>query len=334
MSNLKGWYNMKIEIVTTPNDELKETGFGTFKACNHVLEAIRKMGHDARLNICQSIADLSSIVERAPDLVILAVKYITIKGAPDVWLSEYFSDNGINFTGSSRETLKYDSDKESAKTYLKTKNIKTAKYFTTIPGQYKHERDLPVAFPLFLKPLDAANGNGIDDSSYVTTFLEFQQKVLSLFNSFNQPVLVEEYLNGREFTVAILKVQNDNLIVAPIEIIPPKSTNGIRILGEFAKKNDTEELKKTEKNQLTNNVKNLAIEVFNTLGIRDFGRIDIKTDTDGNCYFMEANLVPGMTYGTSYFPEACKIAHDYSYDKVIRLIIKGGLNRIAKKIPA
>ena len=73
----------------------------------------------------------------------------------------------------------------------------------------------------------------------------------------------------------------------------------------------------------------LAIEAFNALGVRDFGRIDIKTDNHGECYFMEANLVPGMTYGSSYFPEACNLAHEFSYDKVIELLLTGGLARVS-----
>ena len=44
---------------------------------------------------------------------------------------------------------------------------------------------------------------------------------------------------------------------------------------------------------------------------------------------MEANLVPGMTYGSSYFPEACNIAHEFAYDKVIELLLAGGLARVS-----
>ena len=64
------------------------------------------------------------------------------------------------------------------------------------------------------------------------------------------------------------------------------------------------------------------------MGIRDFGRVDIKTNKDGDCFFMEANLVPGMTYGSSYFPLACQIAHKFDYDKAIELLIAPGLARV------
>ena len=170
---------MHIEIITTPNEALKESGFGSIKACKSVLDAIRRMGFNASLSICKTKNDLDDIIKRNPDLVILAVKYIPAINndktcVDDIWLSDYFAHHGVNFTGSSRQTLKFDSNKVLAKTHLKNKGIKTANYFLAVPGQHRTESDLPITFPLFLKPLDAANGNGIDDLSYVTNFTGYR----------------------------------------------------------------------------------------------------------------------------------------------------------------
>ena len=319
---------MNIEIITTPNENLKETGFGTKVACLNVLNSIKKLNHVARLNVCTTREDLEKVVNRKPDLVILAVKYISNWNGEEIWLAEYFADHNINFSGSTKETLKFDSNKVLAKEFLRKKGINTADFFTAIPGQFKREEELPLAFPLFLKPLDAANGNGVDDLSFVTNFSEFESKTLSLYTEFNLPVLVEEYLDGPEFTVAVLKTKTGELIVSPIEIVPEASKNGLRILGEKAKKDDNEIIKKNTNIALTNRVKKLAIEVFNELGIRDLGRIDIKTNQRGQCYFMEANLVPGMTSGSSYFPKACKSEHGYSYDNIIELILEAGIDRV------
>jgi D-alanine-D-alanine ligase len=317
---------MKIEIVTTPNEGLKETGFGTLKCCNNILDATERMGYTVKLNVCKTKEDLDDIVKRKPNLVILTVKYISLENADDIWLSDYFAHHGINYTGSSREVLKFDSNKVLAKSHLRNKGIKTAVFFTTIPGQYKCEGELPIKFPLFLKPMDAANGNGIDDLSFVTNFSAFKSKVLSLYELYNFPVLVEEYLDGQEFTVAVIKTLNDGLITSPIEIVAPKSTNGLRILGEKAKTDNSEELKKIEEPEMKNRVRKLAIDVFLNLGVRDFGRIDIKNKS-GHCFFIEANLVPGMIRGSSYFPKAFEIEHGLTYDKVIELLLEGGLNR-------
>lgn len=324
---------MKIEIVTTQNESLNETGFGTLKACNSVLDSIERIGHDVKLNICKSIRDLEDIVRKKPDLIVLAVKYISIQNKNNIWLSEYFSQHGINFTGSPRDVLRFDSDKISAKLYLANKGINTARYFTAVPEQYPCASDLPIKFPLFLKPTDAANGNGIDDFSFVTNFSEFENKVLSLYNKFSAPILVEEYLDGREFTVSIINTPNNELIISPIEIVPPESKNGLRILGQKVKNDDSEELKSIEDNEIKNKVIKLAINSFLTLGVRDFGRIDIRANKAGDCFFIEANLVPGMTCGSSYFPKSCEIEHALTYDEVIQLMLESGLCRAKPKIP-
>jgi D-alanine-D-alanine ligase len=324
---------MQIEIITTPNETLKESGFGSLKACNSVSGAIQKMGHSVRLNVCTTKSELDDVARRKPDLVILAVKYIPTNNKDDIWLSDYFARIGINYTGSSREVLKFDSNKVLAKNHLTNKGIQTANYFIATPGQYKKESELKIKFPLFLKPLDAANGNGIDDSSFVTNFEDYESKVKSLYGLYNQPILVEEYLDGREFTVAVAKTENKSLIISAVEAIPPESANGLRILGSQAKKDDSEKLINIDDSEIKRRVMTLAVEAFNALGARDYGRIDIKTSKRGGCFFMEANLVPGMTYGSSYFPEACQIANGFSYDKVIELLLAGGLTRALSTPP-
>ena len=323
---------MRIEIITSLNNELKETGFGSHLACADVVESIERIGHIATLSICTSLNDLVNVVQRKPDLVILAAKYMPVENGDDIWFSEYFANNKITFSGSDRETLKYDSNKVLAKSCLSNAGISTAKYFTAVPSQY-HEYDLPFSFPLFLKPIDAANGNGIDDLSFVENFNKFEAKVLSLYNLYQFPVLVEEYLSGREFTVAIIENDTGKMLASAIEIIPPESTGGLRILGAEVKKFDTETLKEIEKNDIKGIV-DLAIEAFIALGIRGFGRIDIKMDSNRKCYFMEANLIPGMNLGSSYFPQACKIANNMSYDKVTSLMLEECLSRvIPQKMP-
>ncbi len=199
-------------------------------------------------------------------------------------MSDYFKKHNINYTGSNKDILQFDSNKILAKSYLKRRGLSTAKFFTAIPKEYK-ENELPLKFPLFLKPMDSANGNGIDDSSYVNTFKEYENKILSLYERFKEPVLVEEYLDGREFTVSIIKTKNNDLNVYSIEVIAPQSKDGLRILGEKAKKENTEILKSISNYDLKQKVEKLACDAFINLGVRDFGRVDIKTNKEGNCFF-------------------------------------------------
>jgi len=318
---------MKIEIITTPTAKLNETGFGTIDACYSLLHVIKSMGYTVTLNVCETKQDLDAIAQKNPDLVVLAVKYISVEDDDDIWLADYFTQHEINFTGSSRKTLKFDSNKILAKSYLMNTGITIAKFFTAVPGKYKSENDLPVKFPLFLKPMNAANGNGIDDLSFVRNFSEYEDKILSLYNSFKLPVLVEEYLNGREFTVALVQTSNNKLIVSAVEIVAPVSSNGIRILGAKVKKDNSEKLLAIEDTELKSKVEKFAIDVFNKLSTRDFGRVDIKTNEVEQCFFIEVNLVPGITPSTSYFPRAFKITNNLSYDEVVQLMLGQGFDR-------
>ena len=147
-----------------------------------------------------------------------------------------------------------------------------------------------------------------------------------MFTLYNQPTLVEEYLSGREFTVAVIKSSNGITTSFPIEITPPTSTSGLRILGAYAKATDTETLKKMNSDEIES-VNKLALASFEGLGVRGFGRIDVKMNNLGECYFMEANLVPGMNRGTSYFPRACEIQNDISYDYVVELMLEESMAR-------
>ena len=98
------------------------------------------------------------------------------------------------------------------------------------------------------------NGNGIDDLSFVTNFSDYESKVASLYSSFNQPILVEEYLDGREFTVAVIKKRNEKLVVSAVEVIPPTSTHGLRILGAQTKRDDSEKLIEIVDDEVKNRV--------------------------------------------------------------------------------
>ena len=321
---------MNIEIVTCCNAKLKETGFGSELACNDVLAAVKLMGHSVLVTVCQSLHDLKKIVKRNPDFVILAAKYLPVEGGEDIWFSDFFEQNDLIFSGSGRETLKFDSDKVLAKVHLENLGINTARHFTATPGQYKIEDQLPFDFPFFVKPTDAANGNGIDDKSFVENFAEYEAKVLALYLIYGQPVLIEEYLSGREFTVGILKSGSGKMVISAMELVPPLSSGSLRILGATVKTLDTEVIKKIDINNIES-VKQVAAAAFLGLGVRGFGRIDVKMDQHSQCYFMEANLVPGMNYGTSYFPKACEIANEIPFNEVIQLMLEECFERVVAR---
>ena len=301
---IKGSIKLKIEIITTNNEQMKETGFGTMKACKNVLESIQKRFKDVVISLCENELDLAMVKKRNPDLVVPAVKYIQLDDGTKIWLSEYFQQANINFMGSTRQALEFDSNKIKAKDIIKSSGLKTADFFLVTPTTYQTEEEIPMPFPLFLKPMSAANGNGIDDESFVANFAEYQKKARAIFLKYDKIVLAEKYLSGREFTVAIIEnAQNDKLIASPIEIIPPQNKNKIRMLGAKVKTENTEKVSVVDDVLTKSKLIQLAEDSFRVLGIRDMGRIDIKMDADGVCCFLEANLVAGMKKGFELFSD-------------------------------
>ena len=290
-----------IEVVTTETAGMKETAFGSINAGRRVCDVLEY--HYARVNfrVINSIQEMSEIVTSKPDLVVPCVKYIYDRDTSEkIWLSEYFAANRIPFTGSTRDVLVYDSDKGKAKRLVQDNGLLTAKFFFANPGAKASE--LPLPFPLFVKPMDAANGHGIDDNSFVTSFAAYEAKVKEIYSIYGVPALVEEYLSGREFTVAILEqLPGEKRLISPVEIVAPENSHGNRILGHREKLQNNEELKRVLEPELSA-VSQLADKVFSALGVRDFGRIDIKMDAKGNPHFLEAKNKgegPCLLVGTS-----------------------------------
>lgn len=314
---------INIEVIIIPDENLKNTAFGSYKTCEGIYNVIASKYNNTRMTLCNDKTDLQAVVDRKPDLVVLTNK-IMVVDSKKIWLSEYFENHNINYTGSSKKVLQYDVNKISSKQQVASSGINTARFFTATPDQFKTSEELPVAFPLFVKPLDSANSEGIDENSFVCDFASFQAKVKELYAIYEQPALVEEFLAGREFTVAI--IESEKLLIAPVEIVAPLE-NDIRILSEKIKHANTELTEKITDQDIYKQVSAIAKASFEALGVRDYGRIDIKMDAQNRCYFLEANLTPGMTRGSSYFPKSYELYSMLGYDDLILLLIKSALKR-------
>lgn len=333
----------RIAVVTSVNEYHNETGFGSVETCEVLFQTISDAYRDVSFHIATKTDVLHKIAQEAPDLVVLCSKYIVdTNTGKRVWLSDYFASNNICFTGSARRVLELDSNKSKAKTLLQNFSIETASFFIARPDQYKEEADLPLDFPLFIKPIDAANGNGIDEFSIVRDLESYHSKVSNLFALFGTGALVEKYLSGQEYTIAIMDDPKSNVRhVMPLEITTPKDTNGDRLLGFQAKQNNEELLTRVQE-PLHSELCHTASKIFDLLEARDFGRIDIKLDENGTPHFLEANLVPGLTPGSSYFPralsylnssgEALKAPKGLTYSEVALKIVEIGLKRASATV--
>lgn len=177
-------------------------------------------------------------------------------------------------------------------------------------------------FPLFVKPIDKGGGLGIDEGSVVNSLRQLQDKVAQIAKDFGSDSLVEQYLNGREFSVAVIK-KSDNFsyLALPIELIAPNDVNGARILSETVKNNDAEEATEVIDANLRTKINNLALGAFEALGASDYGRIDIRLDSKGVPMFLEANLLPSLIADYGSFPKSCVANIGLGYEDMILRIV-------------
>jgi D-alanine-D-alanine ligase len=235
--------------------------------------------------------------------------------------------HGIKYTGSNQFAAAFDLDKSLAKSQVQTTNLSTSDYFVANPGSHSSERALPLPFPLFLKPTKMGGGQGVDEFSVVRNFSQFEAKVEAIFSRYKVDVLVEKYLPGREFSVAILlNEQTDKLIAMPIELTSEPNKYGDSMLSQDVKNANCEVVVEVADPVLRRKVCDLALDVFSCLGARDYGRIDIRLDELGNPQFLEANLVPSLISGYGSFPKACLMNQNLDYEPMILGITNLGFN--------
>ena len=316
-----------IEIVIVPKlDDItaNQKNVGIVLDEKLILNILSKRYKNVSITEINTENDLKKLALRKPDLVFSGVKYFYFDGGI-IWLNDYLELYDISYIASNREALHNEHDKSIAKKIMQKANIRTADFFTTEPGEHLTEMSIPIAFPLFIKPLTGGDSRGVDKNSIVYDFLSFQAKVLDIKCKHNLRSLVETYLSGKEYSVSILQDRsNGNLIAMPIEIIVKKNINGHRILDYDIKDNDHEKVIEVSDSKIFNQLSDLSKNVFTALNGKSLGRIDIKMDHRGVPHFIEANLMPGLRKG--YFYRSCLLNLNMSYEQMILTITDNGLS--------
>ncbi len=190
-------------------------------------------------------------------------------------------------------------------------------------------RDVDMPFPLFAKPLAEGTGKGVDITSQVGNRRQLQRVVRSLLREFRQPVLVERFLPGREFTVGILGTGVAAMALATLEIVlrPGADAN----VYSYRNKELCEELvhyRLLDEDLLRRDVEELALQAWRALGCRDAGRIDVRLDERGAPHFLEVNPLAGIHPEHSDLPIMATLV-GMSYASLIGRIMESALKRVA-----
>lgn len=300
-----------------------------------ILGVLAKHYTTVRINDINNLSDLETVVERKPDLIFLGMEFVPSNPAlgaqdPDkIWITSYLDEHGITYTGSNQAAHELERNKHIAKQQVLNCGLKTAS-FCVIEQNYQPqaEHDIALTFPVFIKPTNRGGGLGIDDNSVVHNFEQLLLKVSSISAKLRSDSLIEEYLPGREFSVAILREEHSaEFSVMPIELIAPPNEKDVRILSSKVKSSNTEQAIEITDNDIKAQVATLALNAFYALGARDYGRIDIRLDKYGTPHFLEANLIPSLISGYGSFPKACMLNINLNHESMIMRITKLGLDR-------
>jgi D-alanine-D-alanine ligase and related ATP-grasp enzymes len=236
---------------------------------------------------------------------------------------------GIAYTCSDPLVMALTLHKGLTKTVVRAGGVPTPA-FAVVEHRRDIERiDLP--FPLFAKPIAEGTGKGITSASKIKDREDLQWVVGNLLEQYEQPVLVETYLPGREFTVGILGTGEAARVVATIEIHLLSGAEADAY--SYVNKERCEELVEYRLVRAADDAQaaaaeGVALSAWRILGCRDGGRVDLRCDAAGTPNFMEVNPLAGLHPEHSDLPILAAKA-GVSYVELIRGIVASAQPRVA-----
>lgn len=236
---------------------------------------------------------------------------------------------GIEFVGSDAATMMLTLDKSLAKAVVRDAGLRTPAWQVLLTG------DEPLSpalrFPLIAKPVAEGSSKGVTAASVVHDEAGLRALTRTLCTKYRQGVLVERYLPGREFTVAVLDWPVRRAL--PILEIAFTDRAPAHPVYEFAHKQQWDDAVRYDVPadigpDLRARIEALVLAAFAALGCRDVARIDVRLDDDGEPSFIECNPLPGLTPRWS---DLCLIAEaaGIEYNALIRAILQPAVARRA-----
>ena len=184
--------------------------------------------------------------------------------------------------------------------------------------------------PIFAKPVAEGTSKGISADSKIMDLAALRQTCKQLLEQFRQPVLVETFLPGREFTVGIAGTGEKAEILGSIEVILHPHADAE--VYSYRNKEESEDLVqynlvRPENDEQVRICEGTALKAWRVLGCRDAGRVDMRCDAQGIPNFIEVNPLPGLHPQHSDLPILCT-ALGIPYVSLIERIVKSAMQRI------
>lgn len=313
-------YNIK-RIDPAENDA--EAEFDSPKTIQAITAAIESYGHT--VVPLEANADLAhKLVGAAPDVVFNIAEGLRGRGR-EAQVPALCELLGIAYSGSDPTTLSLCLDKGLTKQILRAASIDTPDWQVLTTGR---ERLKLFRYPVIVKPNAEGTSKGITAASVVTDEASARAAARALVDRYGQPALLEEYIAGRELTVALLGEKRPK-ILPPMEVIfvdPPAHP----VYGFAEKQPDTVKVRFECPAQLTpaelRRVEKAVRDTFTALACRDVARIDLRMAPDGTVHVIEVNPLPGLTPD---FSDLCMIGKVVGMDHrtLIGEILAGCIKR-------
>jgi D-alanine-D-alanine ligase-like ATP-grasp enzyme len=227
----------------------------------------------------------------------------------------------------------YDPTKELMKYVAYCEGVKTPAYFIIDqPGDIDKVKQY-LNYPMFIKPAKAGDSLGIDENSILRNKKDLLKKVVEIYNEYG-PLLVEEYIEGREFTVLVAANEDGKscTVFKPVEYVFPEG-----------KSFKTYSLKTSELHPdcnfpctdpvLEKELRIAAEKIFRGFNGVGYGRLDFRVNSKGEIYFLEINFTCSVFYTDGYEGSADFILKydPAGQDGFLRHIIAEGIARHRRK---
>ncbi|HTK97820.1 MAG TPA: hypothetical protein VL379_07325 [Pseudomonadales bacterium] len=186
-----------------------------------------------------------------------------------------------------------------------------------------------LGYPMLAKPIAEGTGKGVTPKSVVRSKADLSQVAIELLDRYRQPVLVETFLPGREFTVGIVGTGDAARAIGSIEIV--LRSDAEPDVYSYTNKEECEKLVEyrhvTRIDPLVAEAERIALDAWIALDCRDGGRVDIRCDARGKPMFLEVNPLAGLHPTHSDLPMIAT-AIGMPYVELIRAIVDSAAKRI------
>ncbi len=298
-----------------------------------IVKALRKEGFRVRLaNLGDDLRKLERLLHRnPPDVVFNLVEHFSDRSELEAAVAGLFELHGVAYTGGGPFSLALCQRKGLAKQVLLANGVPTPRFRIHRTPEIPRRHGLH--YPLIVKPAREDASSGVDRHSVVHDYEQLKKKLEHVFTEYAPPILVEEFIEGRELHVSVFG-NNPPVVLPMIEFdFSELPEDHPRLISYDAKWNPLDEVyhrvhsvcpAKLPK-RARKKVSEVAINAYRITGCRDYARLDIRLDKHNHPFVLEVNQNPDLTEGVSLMESAEQAG--YSFSTTLRMIVEFALAR-------